>query len=437
MKKDTSIELKILKAILYIYITLCIVIAGLNYGFVSRATPPVAAFITWFWQFYENWIKTSFIIICSFLTLRIIGSSKRVTMRKRNLIGLIVSALVIHIISPLFLNNTELYFFAMPLPWTTTPLQLLNSQSAFYQSRLPLWGVNGISAAIVFYICISIIVVLGTLLFGRRWQCSTLCLFNGFASEVFAPAIPLVGKEKKMSLKTQKTFYILRWVFLAMALFFTLWWVFFLSGHPLAGDAHVISKIENYKYLSAELLTAMFFWVAFIGRGYCYYCPLGTVLGLLGKLAGQKVTTDNTNCIQCGQCNKTCPMSINIKSKAQNGESVTDLRCVGCGHCVDACPTMTLSYSTKFLDLYENIRKRPIIELETNEADVSKLGINITDADESNINEAGIAESDSNVTEDASTDALSTQEESTEDGSIDGVRPGDDSAEECKKEAIG
>lgn len=95
----------------------------------------------------------------------------------------------------------------------------------------------------------------------------------------------------------------------------------------------------------------MFFWIAFVGRGYCFYCPLGSMLSLLGKVARQKIDTDNTSCIQCNLCNSICPMSIDIKSMAQNGKPVTALRCVGCGHCVDACPTRTLSYTTKFLDL--------------------------------------------------------------------------------------
>ncbi|MDZ7837343.1 MAG: hypothetical protein U5N58_05000 [Actinomycetota bacterium] len=56
----------------------------------------------------------------------------------------------------------------------------------------------------------------------------------------------------------------------------------------------LISKIEVYKYLGAELLMMMFFWVAFIARGYCYYCPLGTVLALLAKISGQKIKTDNS-----------------------------------------------------------------------------------------------------------------------------------------------
>jgi Pyruvate/2-oxoacid:ferredoxin oxidoreductase delta subunit len=350
MGMSKTLELRILKTILWVYIILCIVIAGLNYGYVSRANPSTAAFITNLWHFYENWVKTIFIITGSFLTLRIIGASNRTTMRKRNLKGLIVSALVVHIAAPLLLHNKELYLFTMPLPWTATPLKLLYPYSPMFLSRYPIWGAAGISAALIFYLCVSFIVIIGTLLFGRRWQCSTLCLFNGFASEVFAPAIPLVGKKRKIKKGGLLVFKIFRWVFLSLSLFFTFWWILFLSGVNVVGDFNVISKIESYKYLSTELLMAMFFWVAFIGRGYCYYCPLGTVLSLLSKIARQKIITDKTKCIQCSKCSNACPMSIDIKAKAQNGEAVADLRCVGCCHCVDVCPTETLDYSTGFLD---------------------------------------------------------------------------------------
>jgi len=354
MVTNKTVELRILKGILGAYIILAIVIAGLNYGYVNQANPKVAAFITWLWSFYENWIKTLFIMIGSFLTLRIIGTSQRSTMRKRNLTGFIVAALVVHIAAPIFLHNHEIYFFTMPLPWTTTPLQFLCPKSTIYLSRYPLWGAAGISAALIFYVCVSVIVVVGTLLFGRRWQCSTLCLFNGFASEVFAPAFPLIGKKKTITKEILKAFAVLRWAFLSLSLFFTIWWILFLLGIQVFGNFQLISQIENYKYLSAELLIMMFFWVAFIGRGYCYYCPLGTVLSLLSKLAGQKIVTNQSECIKCNRCNIACPMSIDIKSKAQIGKAVTDSRCVGCGHCVDTCPTKTLDYSTKFLDWIHN-----------------------------------------------------------------------------------
>ena len=247
-KKNTSTELKLLKWILWTYIILCLVIAGLNYGYAKNASPQTAEYLNWFWHFYENWIKTLFIIVCSILTIKIIGKSQRTKMRKKNLIGLIISALVVHIILPIILNNKEVYFFAMPLPWTTTPLQLIYPESSFYQSHFPLWGATGISAILIFFVVVCVVILVGTILFGRRWQCSTICLFNGFASEVFAPAFPLLAKGKKATPKTIKILSIIKWILLGVALFFTLWWVLFLSGVSVPGNFELLTKIELYKY---------------------------------------------------------------------------------------------------------------------------------------------------------------------------------------------
>ena len=349
MTQSKERELVALKAILWIYIILCFVIAGLNYGYVKQAPESVAKAITWTWHFYENWVKTLFIVIASVLTIRIIQRTKRTRMRKRNLTGLILTALVVHILTPLILNNSELYFFTMPLPWTTTPLQLLSKQSGFFVSRFPIWGAAGVSAALVFYVLFSTVVFFGTIVLGRRWQCSTLCLFNGFAAEVFAPVFPLIGKKKWVRPGSVRILMVIKYFMLAVALFFTTYWVLLVLGVPVAGDAARIGQLENYKYLSAELLMMMFFWMVFTGRGYCFYCPLGTVVGFISKLAGQKITTNRTKCIQCNQCNLICPMAIDIKSMAEKGEPVTSIRCVGCGHCVDVCPTETLAYTTAFL----------------------------------------------------------------------------------------
>jgi ferredoxin-type protein NapH len=111
----------------------------------------------------------------------------------------------------------------------------------------------------------------------------------------------------------------------------------------------LLETLETYKYLVVELLLAMFFWTVLIGRGYCYYCPLGTVLGWVGRAVGQKIVTTRTKCTGCGKCDTVCPLSIRIKDKALQGQAVVDSRCVGCGHCIDACPAQTLAYSTGFL----------------------------------------------------------------------------------------
>ena len=271
-------------------------------------------------------------------------------MRKQNLRGFAIAALLVHIILPLLLSNPEVYFFAMPLPWSTIPLQVGLEGTKIQQDLTLSIGLGGIRASILFFWIYSGFILLGTLLFGRRLQCSSLCLFNGFASEIFEPAIPLVGKFKSpLSKKHLKTLAVVRTVFIILALCFTLYWLLYTAGLPLQGSRAVVSQAETYKYLIFELLMAMFFWVAFIGRLYCYYCPLGTLLSWIGRLGGQRIMTDETHCIQCGQCSKACPLSIDVKAYAIQGIPMDNLRCVGCGHCVDACPTKTLEYTTNFM----------------------------------------------------------------------------------------
>ena len=349
MKKQTG-NVKALKIILWVYIILCVVIASLNYGYAPRADAQTARFLTWFWHFYENVVKTVFIIIASALTINEMKKAGRTRLRAHNLIGLIAAALLVHIVLPLISGNSEWYFFTMPLPWTTTPLQLLDSHSAFYLSRVPVWGAAGLVGVLIFYGIATVTIFLGTLLFGRRLQCSTLCLFNGFAAEVFEPAMPLLGVARQPSRRQKDALKVARRMMLLIMCFFSLWWTISLFGvTPLTVRA-ALAKAETYVYLAGELLMAMFFWVAFLGRGYCYYCPLGTVLSGLAKLGGQRIDTNLTKCVQCGRCTAACPMSIDVRDFAKQKAAVKDSLCVGCGHCVDACPTQTLQYSTNFLD---------------------------------------------------------------------------------------
>jgi polyferredoxin len=126
-----------------------------------------------------------------------------------------------------------------------------------------------------------------------------------------------------------------------------------MVGVPLVRIMPTLEKVELYKYLLFELMMMMFFWIAFIGRGYCLYCPVGTTVALIGRLAGQRIETSETHCISCGACSRACPVGIDVQSYAKEGKALSNLRCVGCGHCIDACPTQTLRYTTTVLELFK------------------------------------------------------------------------------------
>lgn len=342
-------EIITLRYLLIIYIVLCILIAGLNFGYAAGATEEVREVITKVWHLYENQFKTLLIIVGCILTLRI--SKSRPKLQRRNLMGFTIAALVIHICGPILTSNPDLYFFSMPLPWSTIGLQAMIPKSNFYQSHLPYWGVAGMTASVIVFWIINGIVFIGTLLLGRRLQCSHLCLFNGFISETFSPVFPVLGKGISQKLKKLKSFLrLLKWALLILAVLFVIVWLYsLLSGRYNESILQPLSDVEVYKYLSLELLFAMFLWVVFTGRGYCYYCPLGTVLGYISKLSGQRIDTDKSKCLECGKCNRSCPMDIEIMESAIKKECIRDNLCVGCGHCIDTCPTETLEYSTNFL----------------------------------------------------------------------------------------
>ncbi len=349
MIKKADLETLILKSMLAFYIVMAFVLAGLNFGYAEQAPEHIAALIKTTWHFYENELKTAFIAVGGYLTLRLAGKKARTRMRRNNLIGFLCAALVVHIFGPYLINYPDLYYFAMPLPWTNQPLQLMVAGSDFNLSFIAYQGEKIFRTVLAFYFSVTALVLIGTLIRGRRWQCSTLCLFSGFVSEVFAPAFPLIGKKIKAGPRLIKLFMVLRWLFFIAALFFSGFWLLQVAGFNLPGNLSLFTQIEIYSYLLFHLIAALLLWTFFTGRGYCYYCPLGTATALLGRAVGQRIQTNLTECISCKKCNQVCPMSIDILSSAREGEPVINLNCVGCGHCVDICPKETLSYVTKFL----------------------------------------------------------------------------------------
>ncbi len=336
-----------LTRLMYIYIILCLVFASLNYAVAPKVSPQLRVIITSAWHVYENGFKVLLIIVTSLLTISIVKDQNRSSMRKRNLIALTISALILHIILPALLDNQELYFFSMPLPWSTMPLRLLDTNSDYYQKSLRSIGSEGIGYILLFTGVLTTIILIGTLIKGRRWQCSSLCMFNGFAGEIFSFASPMKKQSRASRLKN------FRWIYLAVALFFMFYSMFALSSESIGKHREVMASIEVIKYLVFELFFMMFCWVAIHPRGYCYVCPVGTTLSVVSKVTHQRIVTHETRCISCNKCNDVCPMNIDIACAAKDGIAVSDSMCVGCGHCVDICPMQTLRYTT---DVLEKIR---------------------------------------------------------------------------------
>ena len=88
-----------------------------------------------------------------------------------------------------------------------------------------------------------------------------------------------------------------------------------------------------------------------------YLCPYGGLLGLFSIISPFKITRNQTSCIQCGKCTRSCPSHILV----EQADRVWSPECTGCLSCIQQCPvkeTLTfkapqgrLSLSPKILAL--------------------------------------------------------------------------------------
>ena len=350
MKKNHTRTLRI---IVLIYIALTFLFAGLNFGFSPGASPEVQETIHLLWDYFENIFKTGLVIIGGLLTFLIVKDRKKKVTdnRKQILLSLTFSALAIHIILPLIFLNWEIYFVAMPLPWITAGFQLIARGEAFGRSYLAHYGTAGVSAMIGIFWGYNIIILIATLLWGRRAQCSQLCMFNGFMAECFSPALPLIGKSTPVSRLRKNILHGVRIVFFSIFLTLTVLWIVAIRN-PGALDNEFLDKItsiETSLYMSFSLFGMILFWIILGPRTYCAYCPAGAIVGLIGKhIARQAITTGHTTCTSCGACSRSCPIGLDPMKFALEGKNLKNSKCLGCKQCVEVCPTDNLQYSTAF-----------------------------------------------------------------------------------------
>ncbi|MBN2796574.1 MAG: 4Fe-4S binding protein [Clostridia bacterium] len=72
----------------------------------------------------------------------------------------------------------------------------------------------------------------------------------------------------------------------------------------------------------------------FIERPFCnYLCPYGAGLNLIGHFRVLKITRTD-QCIHCNQCNRVCPVQIDIS----HNDAVKNINCISCNACISNCP---------------------------------------------------------------------------------------------------
>lgn len=124
----------------------------------------------------------------------------------------------------------------------------------------------------------------------------------------------------------------------------------------LRGGVDAVTNVLTGRIIFAEgllyslQLVILFMFVAVLAisfierRLWCrHLCPLGALLGLMGRGALFGRVVDEDRCTKCGACSAACPMD----AVRDEGLSTDTSRCEGGLECIDACPNSAIRWKYK------------------------------------------------------------------------------------------
>lgn len=367
MAVSKNAHIAVIRALAALLFVLAFAIATVNYGFGGSLSP--AARHAWkvAYFYYEYFFRWLTVAAGCFLTWRSLRGRKAAATREQRftLVSYSVSSFLLLVVLPLALGYWEIYYALMPFPWTTLPLQLA-ATGGYFGSALPAWrGIDSTAVMLWAYFLYQGVVLVGTAVMGRKWQCGMICMLNGCHAESLGAGLPLFPHDpakpgsKRLRGGVKKALLAARNILFPVNLaFFALWALYAAFGfEPL--PLRLLMRAEIVKYVALELALLMALWFFAGSRAYCFYCPAGFALALASRAAGQRIETGLTKCIGCGACDAACKMSVDVMARAAAGKPVQDLSCVGCGLCVDACPTGNLAYRTLLWNRKAGRRQSP------------------------------------------------------------------------------
>jgi ferredoxin-type protein NapH len=179
-----------------------------------------------------------------------------------------------------------------------------------------------------------------SLLFGRAF-CSYICPYGGLqmaADAVIQKPLKEVNWLRKFKLVISAT-----WLAAIIGLLITFSGFekidfFYLTETFVSVDS--VMKLIGYYVIVTGLLILPFI----LGkRGSCHYlCPM-SILNITGTKIKNKLNIpslrligNKSKCTSCKQCNKACPMSLNVMDMVKN-EKMDNTECILCGECGNTC----------------------------------------------------------------------------------------------------
>ena len=229
-------------------------------------------------------------------------------------------------------------------------LLLLPVTINYFSPYLIIDGIVHRIAAGAFFIWLAMFIT--SLLFGRAF-CSYICPYGGL--QMLADAALQKPLREVKWLRKAKVVIGVVWLAAIVGLLiafegFEKVDFFYLTETFVSVDS--VIKLIGYYVIVTGLLIFPFI----IGkRGSCHYiCPM-SILNIVGTKIKNKINIpslrligDKSKCTACKQCNKTCPMSLDVMNMVKN-EKMDNTECILCGECCNSCRSGAVKrvYGTK------------------------------------------------------------------------------------------
>ncbi|HNX01744.1 MAG TPA: 4Fe-4S binding protein [Candidatus Cloacimonadota bacterium] len=201
-------------------------------------------------------------------------------------------------------------------------------------------GMNKIIPHLLFPLTmiVGLLIALSSIFWGRIF-CSHVCIFGTIQEMLF------MTRNQKYRLTKRVPYYIdknLMWVKYLVFIATLVAGIFSLSYlYMKFCPVMVISYPVQITIAGGITLIILLLGTFLTERLWCrYFCPYAAFMNVLQYIFGRigikrsMVYRNMEVCIDCGACNRNCPMNIEIKEK----EYIKNPNCIQCRICVDKCP---------------------------------------------------------------------------------------------------
>lgn len=219
----------------------------------------------------------------------------------------------------------------MVLPCLLLFIPIINNENFQLEGIVLIISVGFFGKGFIHYLIAKI---LGPFIWGRGfcgWACWTAAILDWLPT----------GRKKYSVSKNLKH---LRFVSLMLSIAIPIYLILVLSFDV---KTNYINKNEMiWMFLGNAVYYALAVPLAFIfndKRFFCKnICPVSLVMIPQSMLSLIKIKPTGNECIECGACNKICPMGIDVMSYIKNKKKITHPECILCSDCRSVCPTKAI-----------------------------------------------------------------------------------------------